>query len=100
MAQSTIRSRYKTVEYPNEQITWYSTTNPFFDYEKDVSLEGYTPVAFDWTINVGSQGTFVFPYRKYIEGNTLRLGIRMLNNQQPGSTTQNKMKLKVLYMKN
>lgn len=93
----------KTVEYANQQITWYSTSQPFqTDLTIDVTQSGYTPISFSYYFN-GSGSSFI--YTSYVglakSGNSdvVRLYPRMVGNT-PSSTTQNTVTIVVTYIKN
>ena len=97
MAVSTIKGAptFKLVWYRDVQVTWGSTANPFQALTKDVSLTGYKPIAFEAWPN-GSGGTAIFAYGKSISGDSVTVGLRMVNNT-PSTTTANKVDLQVLY---
>ena len=92
-----LRGLFKIVEYNDLQITWGSTSNPYCAFTKDVSLSGYTPIAFGYVI-VGSLASFVYPAAKIISGSgTLSLFLRM--NNTPSSVTQNTLNLRIVYVR-
>lgn len=82
----------------SNQITWYSTSNPYAEHSYDVSKTGYTPIAVSfWTSGTGSSTIAVSTC--CIDGNNIEFHARMMNNT-PSSTTQNTVTFEVTYIKN
>lgn len=87
----------KIVGYNDVQITWASTGNPYCGLVKDVNIDGYTPIGFGYTVT-GTSASLVFPSIAIIDGaGILTLALRM--NGTPSTTTQNKVNLRVVYVK-
>lgn len=91
----------KIVAYNEEQLTWNSTGNPFGAIVKDITIDGYTPISFDW-VTTGTGASFVYPSIHTLGKNNgrdqLTLQLRMVNTS-PSSVTQNKVNLNVTYVK-
>lgn len=91
----------KIVAYNEEQLTWSSTGNPFGAIVKDITIDGYTPISFDW-VTIGTGASFVYPSIHTLGKNNgrdqLTLQLRMVNSS-PSSVTQNKVNLNVTYVK-
>lgn len=93
-----LRGLIKIVNYSDVQIQWASTGNPYCGLVKDVGIDGYTPLGFGYTVT-GTGASFVYPSIKMLDNNgTLTLALRMVNNN-PSSVTQNKVNLRVVYVK-
>ena len=93
-----LRGLFKIVEYSGEQIVWTSTSNPYCAFTKDLSMEGYTPVAFGWAV-MGTSSSFVFPSIGVIGGNNvLTMALRM-SGASPTNVRQNTLTLRVLYVR-
>lgn len=80
------------------QLTYYSTSNPFAEHSFDVTKTGYTPIAVSYWVT-GTGASFVAVYVCCINGNAVQFCARRVNNN-PESTTQNKVTLVVTYVKN
>lgn len=92
----------KTVDYFGEQITWYSTSNPFCDVITDVAIDGWTPIDLAYTIS-GSLTSFVYPTQLWltkVNGVDSAHGYFRMVGQTPSSTTQNTVNWQVTYIKN
>lgn len=93
-----LRGLIKIVNYSDVQIQWASTGNPYCGLVKDVSIDGYTPLGFGYAVT-GTSASFVYPSIKTLDNNgALTLALRMVNNN-PSSVTQNKVNLRVVYVK-
>lgn len=93
-----LRGLIKIVNYSDVQIQWVSTGNPYCGLVKDVSIDGYTPLGFGYAVT-GTSASFVYPSIKTLDNNgELTLALRMVNNN-PSSVTQNKVNLRVVYVK-
>ena len=80
-----------------KQMTWSSTSNPYFWGEFDVSMSGYTPVAVGYEIG-GTQGSLVCISALAIRGNKVVVEARM-HGGTPSTTTQNTIYLTITYLK-
>lgn len=91
----------KIVDYSNLQITWVSTSNPYQAWTKDITLAGYKPINFGYTV-MGTSASFVAASAVTITASggadIANIFMRMFTTN-PTSTTQNTLNLRVYYVK-
>lgn len=86
------------VESRTIQITYASTTNPYFSHSESVAKSGYTAVGIAGYTTGGALASMVFYPEMRVNNNTLILQCRNTSSNV-SSTTQNSVTVLILYVK-